>query len=258
MSMSSASERAYDRDRIVVVSGVVILLLLSWGYTLWIASEVYGGAHGAFGPHTGHWGMADLAMVLVMWIVMMTAMMVPSVSSTIVMFGEISRKHGGAAHPIAATWVFVAGYLIAWTAFSVGATGAQWGMKEAALMTSVMAAKSPLIGGAILMFAGVFQFTPMKQACLRHCRSPLAFFMSGWRYGSFGALSMGVRHGIYCIGCCWALMAVMFVGGVMNPLWLVGLALFVLVEKLMPSGARIGQAAGIALFAAGAYLIIQS
>jgi predicted metal-binding membrane protein len=241
----------------VVVSGIAILLLLSWTYTLWIASEVYGDAHGAFGPHAGRWGLADLAMVVVMWVVMMTAMMVPSVSSTIVMFGEISRKHGGAAHPVASIWVFVVGYLIAWTVFSVGATGAQWGLKEASLMTSVMEVNSPSIGGAILLSAGVFQFTPLKQACLRHCRSPLAFFMSSWRYGSLGALSMGVRHGIYCVGCCWALMAVMFVGGVMNPLWLTGLALFVLAEKLMPSGARFGQVGGIALIAAGAYLIIR-
>lgn len=254
--MPTPANRAYRRDRIVVLSGVVLLLALSWAYTLWIAGEVYG--HGALSPHAGPWGPTELLFVLVMWLVMMTAMMVPSVSPTIVMFSEFSRKQGSGDPPISWTWVFVAGYLIAWTLFSVVATGAQWGLKAGALLTPVMEVKSNFIGGAILIVAGIYQFTPLKNACLRHCRSPLSFFMSGWRQGPLGALNMGIRHGVFCVGCCWALMAVMFVGGVMNPLWLIVLALFVLVEKIAPRGVRVGQVTGVALIAAGIYLVIPS
>jgi predicted metal-binding membrane protein len=118
-----------------------------------------------------------------------------------------------------------------------------------------METKSAELGGAILISAGAFQFTSLKYACLQHCRSPFAFFMASWRPGCTGALSMGFRHGLYCVGCCWALMAVMFVGGVMNPLWLVALAVFVLIEKFAPSGCRIGQVTGALLVAAGVYMI---
>lgn len=243
------------RQRAVVVAGLACLLLLSWAYTFWIAWEVYGGAHGAFGPHAGAWGASHLIYVVAMWLVMMTAMMVPSVSPTIVMFSELSLKYGEGEQSVASTWIFVGGYLIAWAIFSVVATGAQWGLKSAAMLTHVMETKSAMLGGAILIAAGTFQFTPLKYACLQHCQSPFAFFMAGWRPGRTGALSMGFRHGLYCVGCCWALMAVMFVGGVMNPLWLVALALFVLIEKLAPSVFRVGQLAGIALITAGIYMI---
>lgn len=259
--MSTTSERLYRRDRGTIVAGIIILLALSWAYTLWIAWEVYGqgghGFHAALGPHAGPWGIAELSFVLIMWIVMMTAMMVPSVSPTMVMFSKVSRNQGDGDQAIASTWVFVAGYLVAWSVFSLVATGAQWGLNAAALLTPVMETNNGYIGGAILLVAGGFQFTSLKNACLQHCRSPLTFFMSGWRPGRLGALNMGIRHGAFCVGCCWALMAVMFVGGVMNPLWLVALAVFVLAEKVLPQGARVGQAAGIAFIAAGLYLIIR-
>lgn len=257
MPVSREGVPAYVRDRFVVMAGVALLLALSWAYTLWIAWELYGGHHGAFGPHGGVWGPTQLAYVLVMWLVMMTAMMIPSVSPTIVMFSEVARKHKDGDAALAGTWIFVSGYLIAWALFSVVATGAQWGLKVAALMTPVMETNSAIVGGVILIAAGAFQFTALKNACLQHCRSPLMFFMAGWRPGRIGALSMGFRHGLFCVGCCWALMAVMFVGGVMNPLWLVGLAVFVLVEKLAPWGGRFSQLAGLALICAGGYYIFS-
>ena len=186
---------------------------------------------------------------------MMTAMMVPSVSPTIVMFSEFSQTHKSAELSAAPTWVFIAGYLAAWNLFSVAATGAQWGLIAASLLTPIMETKSAELGGAILICSGAFQFTSLKYACLQHCRSPLAFFMASGRPGRTGALSVGFRHGLYCVGCCWALMAVMFVGGVMNPLWLVALAVVVLIEKFAPSGRRIGQVTGALLVAAGVYMI---
>jgi predicted metal-binding membrane protein len=255
MSGPDQASLVLARQRAVVIAGLAGLIMLSWAYTLWVALEVYEGAHGAFGPHAGVWDVSQLIYIAMMWMVMMTAMMVPSVSPTIVMFSEVSQKHKSAELSAAPTWVFIAGYLAAWGLFSVAATGAQWGLIAASLLTPIMETKSAELGGAILISAGAFQFTSLKYACLQHCRSPFAFFMASWRPGCTGALSMGFRHGLYCVGCCWALMAVMFVGGVMNPLWLVALAVFVLIEKFAPSGCRIGQVTGALLVAAGVYMI---
>jgi predicted metal-binding membrane protein len=155
------------------------------------------------------------------------------------------------------TTIFVLGYLVVWTTYSVAAALAQAGLHAAALMSPAMAATSPLLAGGLLVAAGVFQWTPLKRACLAGCRSPLSFLMAGWREGRGGAFVMGLRHGLYCLGCCWALMALLFVVGVMNLLWVAAIAVAVLVEKVVPRGDLVGRLAGVALVAAGLLLVAR-
>jgi predicted metal-binding membrane protein len=153
------------------------------------------------------------------------------------------------------TAIFVLAYLVVWTAFSVVAALAQAGLHTAALLSPAMAATSPFLAGGLLIAAGVFQWTPLKRACLSTCRSPMAFLMSSWREGRGGAFMMGIRHGLYCLGCCWALMALLFVAGVMNLLWVAAIAVTVLVEKIVPAGDLIGRIAGMGMIAAGLLLV---
>jgi predicted metal-binding membrane protein len=172
----------------------------------------------------------------------------------ILTFNTVHRRRREQQRPSIPTVVFVAGYLVLWTAYAAGATLAQWGLHTVALLTSTMATTST-IGGGLLIAAGVFQWTPIKRICLANCRSPLSFLMTRWREGPWGALSMGVAHGLYCVGCCWMLMALLFVAGVMNLAWVAVIAVFVLLEKVLPGGDLISRLAGIALVAAGLLLI---
>ena len=151
--------------------------------------------------------------------------------------------------------MFGLGYVTVWVGFSACAALAQWGLHQRALLSPAMAASSPYLAGAILIAAGAYQLTPWKGACLTHCRSPLGFLMTNWRDGRLGALQMGVRHGAYCLGCCWALMCVLFVVGVMSLLWVAALTGFVLLEKIGPAGAAIARVAGAAMMIAGILMI---
>ena len=157
--------------------------------------------------------------------------------------------------PVVPTAVFLLGYLLVWTGFSALATLAQWGLHSAALLSPMMVSTSSVMGGVLLLAAGIFQWTPLKNACLIHCRSPLAFLMSEWRDGKRGALLMGVKHGSYCVGCCWILMALLFVAGVMNLLWVASITAFVLIEKVVPRGELVGHVAGGVLSLAGILLV---
>ena len=151
--------------------------------------------------------------------------------------------------------IFVAGYIIVWTGFSVVATMLQWALDAAALLSPMMVSSSPALGGALLIAAGLYQWTPIKDVCLRHCRSPLAFVTTAWRPGAWGALRMGLEHGAFCVGCCWVLMGLLFVGGVMNLLWIAAIAAFVFIEKITPVSFGGGRIAGILMIAAGAAAI---
>jgi len=144
---------------------------------------------------------------------------------------------------------------VVWTAFSAVATFAQWELNRAALLSPMMVSNSPLLGGMLLIGAGVFQFTPLKRACLAHCRSPLGFFMTEWREGTRGAFLMGIRHGAFCVGCCWLLMALLFVAGVMNLLWVAAIAAYVLVEKIVPEGYWVGRAVGLCVILVGVWMV---
>jgi predicted metal-binding membrane protein len=192
-----------------------------------------------------------------MWAMMMVAMMIPSAAPMILMFATLNRRRRAQQGPLVSTTVFVLGYLLVWGGFSVGATLAQWGLHAAALLSPMLVSTSPLLGGILLMAAGIFQWTPLKSICLRQCRSPLGFMMTEWREGAWGALLMGLRHGRYCVGCCWILMALLFVAGVMNLLWVAVIAAFVLVEKVLPRGELMGRVVGGILILTGLVLLGQ-
>jgi predicted metal-binding membrane protein len=195
--------------------------------------------------------------MLVMWAAMMTVMMLPSAVQMLLFYDSIAQKRGGRATAIGPTMVFASGYLAVWLGFSTGAVLLQYALDGASLLSPAMQTTSLALAGVTLVAAGIYQWTPLKQACLRQCRSPLDFVLTYWREGNSGAFAMGLRHGLFCLGCCWVLMLLLFVGGVMNFAWIAGIALFVLVEKLAPAGHWVGKAAGLALFAWGGTLLVS-
>jgi len=201
------------------------------------------------------WGPATVLLLFVMWAVMMVAMMVPSAAPMILAFLTVNQRRRAAARPFVPVTIFILGYLAVWTAFSAVATSAEWGLHQAAMLSTTMTTTSRALNGGLLIAAGVFQWTPLKRACLKGCRSPLSFLMSEWREGYAGAFVMGLQHGAYCVGCCWFLMALLFVAGVMNLLWVAVIALFVLAEKALPKGELLARVTGIALIIAGAAMI---
>jgi len=192
-----------------------------------------------------------------MWAVMMVAMMTPSATPMILMFARLNRQRQADQTPIPATMVFLLGYLLVWISFSAVATFVQWGLHSAALLSPETISVTPLLGGILLVLAGVYQFTPLKHACLSRCLTPIGFLMTEWREGTKGALIMGMRHGIYCVGCCWLLMALLFVAGVMNLLWGALIAACALVEKTVPAGQWVSRAIGLLTIGWGAWLLIS-
>ena len=286
-------ETALKRDRILVALGLASIVLLAWGYIFYLAQGMDGmegmGGMGGMGdmagagsemsqragaPNPSAWGPVDFALMFLMWAVMMVAMMVPSAAPLLLAFAAVNRRRqspatggprlagpvGGPAggRVIVPTGVFLSGYLLVWGGFSLAATVAQWGLHSAALLSPMMSAASPLLGGGLLLAAGLFQWSPLKYACLRHCRTPLGFLTNDWREGYRGALLMGLHHGGYCLGCCWALMGLLFVLGVMNLLWIAALSAFVLAEKLVPAGPWLSRISGLGLLAWGLALIITN
>jgi predicted metal-binding membrane protein len=257
MESASSLEAIVRRDRLVVTAGLVGVTVLAWAYTIYLAWTMPGAVTGAelAMPRMHSWQVSYLPMVFVMWAVMMVAMMVPSASPLILLFAKINRTRD-AASPALPTAALVAGYVLLWTAYGAVATLAQWGLHHAALLSPSAASASPLFGGALLIAAGIFQWTPLKEACLTQCRSPLAFLMSEWREGKRGAWIMGIKHGWFCVGCCWVLMALLFVAGVMNLLWMAAITAFVLAEKLLPKGELVARAGGVVLVIAGVFVLV--
>jgi predicted metal-binding membrane protein len=197
------------------------------------------------------WSLRDAGLIFAMWTVMMAAMMLPSAGPMIEMHARISQ--GGGVERSGHTWLFAAGYLIAWTGFGAAMTAVQYPLERVRLVSDAMR-MGPFAGGLLLIVAGLYQITPLKQACLTKCRTPLGFFMTKWRPGDGGALLMGLNHGVFCIGCCWLLMALMFVGGVMNLVWAGALTIFVLLEKATPWGGAFSRAFGAVMVASGLVL----
>jgi predicted metal-binding membrane protein len=255
-------ESALRRDRAIVMAGLVALVVVAWLYLIHLArgmAEMQ--AHAAMGmamPQMRPWSDVELLFLFVMWGVMMVAMMTPSSSPMILLFAEMNRRRAVHQGPVVRTGLFIAGYLMVWTAFSAAAATAQWVLHGLALMSPMMVSTSAYLGGGLLIAAGIFQWTPLKRACLTQCRSPLGFIMTEWREGPRGALVMGIRHGVYCVGCCWVLMALLFVSGVMNLVWVAVIATFVLIEKGVPAGERVGQVAGVILVLAGIAMMIRA
>jgi predicted metal-binding membrane protein len=196
------------------------------------------------------WSATDVFFTFAMWTVMMVGMMAPSALPMLLLFAA-ARAGRGKRGVSLATLTFGLGYIAVWTGFSVSAALAQWGLHQAALLSAEMASSSGRLTGAILIAAGAYQLTPWKSRCLTLCRSPLGFLMTNWRDGTTGAFRMGFRHGAYCLGCCWALMCVLFVVGVMNLIWVATLTGFVLIEKIGPAGAIVARVAGAAMVVIG-------
>jgi predicted metal-binding membrane protein len=254
-------ESIFKRDRLIIIAALTGLTLLAWGYMAYEARAMYHtdvcccAGMKMSGPDTNVWNPATLFPLFLMWSEMMVAMMIPSAAPMILMFAMVQRKRREQERPFVPTTIFLLGYLVVWTGFSALAATAQWILHARALLSPMMVSTSPILGGIILILAGVFQWTPLKNACLTHCRSPLSFLLTDWREGKSGALLMGLKHGAYCTGCCWFLMALLFVAGVMNLWWIAIIAVFVLLEKVAPRGLFVGKIAGVLLIAWGVWLL---
>jgi predicted metal-binding membrane protein len=258
----AAVERIIRRDRLLVGLSLAVVTTLAWAYLVRDATTMDAMAaqmrmHIAMGMGDMHaWGFADWVGLFVMWAVMMVAMMLPSATPVIVLVLGVYRRRA-TPHARLAAYAFVLGYLVIWTAFSAIASLAQVGLHRLALMSPDMRLGSAAMSGIILIGAGLYQWLPIKSSCLTHCRSPLGFLTDHWREGTAGALMMGMRHGLFCVGCCWLLMALLFVVGVMNLLWVAALSAFVFIEKLARGGALVGRVAGATAALWGIYLIAR-
>ena len=252
-------ESALGHHRAPAAVLVVALSLVAWSWIIVMAHDMYGPMTGASAwMMTAVWNVPHLTLLWAMWAVMMTAMMLPSASPMLLIYGGIARREAsGASTSSRQIYALAAGYLSVWAVFSAGATALQRLLAELLVVSSMMEVTSPAVGAVLLAVAGVYQFTPMKLACLRSCRSPLAFLMSRWRAGSSGAFRMGLEHGAICLGCCWALMLLLFVGGVMNLAVIAALTAFVAFEKLTPFGARSARISGALLIAAAGWLLVS-
>ena len=257
ISHDTPIEAIIKKDRIIVISGLAGISLLAWAYMVYLAWGVQNMdiVLEMSKPQTQSWGPVDFVLTFVMWTVMMTAMMVPAATPMIVMFATINRKRSEQQGSFVSTSVFLVGYMMAWAGYSVLAVLAQWCLHTTALLSPLMTNTSPILGGVLLLTAGIFQFTPLKYACLTRCRSPLGFLLNEWQEGARGAFMMGLRNGNYCVVCCWALMALMFVAGVMNLLWMALIAAFVLVEKVVPGGQWVSRISGLLLLIWGTWML---
>ena len=223
------------RDRALVLGSLVAVIVLAWAYLILGAGiemdemDMGGGQIMMMAPPRT---VSYTALIFLMWAIMMVAMMLPSAAPTILLVTALARDR---IAPVAVP--FACGYVLVWTGFSLAATALQFGLDRAGALSETMATNSAALAGVVLIVAGGYQWTPLKQACLRHCRSPLAFLLRRWRQGAWGAVTNGMRHGLFCLGCCWMLMVLLFVGGLMNLLWIAALALLVLIEKTFPGAA---------------------
>lgn len=243
-------------ERIITPICLAIVVALCWAYLLAGAGTMQEMGGMTMPMSTWPWTLGHAVILFLMWLIMMMAMMLPSAAPVILLYGTISRR--SKAGTASGTGLFALGYVAVWACFSLFALLAQFLLEWAGLLSPMMASANTALSGALLIAAGVYQFTPLKRSCLRLCRSPLEFLTSHWRSGKFGPLQMGARHGLYCVACCWGLMLLLFVGGVMSLMWIVGLAVFVLIEKLVRGGPRLGQLAGVLLVGAGAIVLVPT
>jgi predicted metal-binding membrane protein len=240
-------EDIVQRDRLILLVGLIGVSAIAWVYTISMSVDTGHAAHHAMFAQPRAWTATDLALTFGMWTVMMLAMMLPTAAPMVLTLAKISRGQSKSADPVAPAAGFVLGYAIVLTAFSLVAAVVQWGLHQASWTTMAGESTNRVFAGAVLLGAGAFQFSRFKEACLHRCRSPLWFLMTQWQPGAVGGIKMGISHGRFCIGCCWALMALMFVGGSMNLLWTAGLAVFMLAEKALPAGRKLGRIAGAGL-----------
>lgn len=244
------------REKLVVWLALAGVIILSWAYLIAGAGTMQEMGGMTMAMSIWPWTIPHAVIMFFMWLVMMTAMMLPSATPAILLYSHIYRR--GNTGGFVAPMLFALGYMAVWAGFSVLAVLLQFLLEWTGFLSSMMEATSTALSGAILFAAGLYQVTPLKYACLRACRSPLDFLMLHWHAGKTGALKMGMWHGAYCVACCWALMLLLYVGGVMNLLWIVGITIYVLVEKLVPGGRTIAMAGGAALIVSGSLLLITS
>jgi predicted metal-binding membrane protein len=247
----------FRRDRAIVLIALVTLTGLSWVYLFYDARRMTAGICEMCMPLAHAWTLHEILIVFVMWAIMMIGMMTPSVTPAVLLFAGLNRQRRIAGRPVVSTFAFLGGYLLIWMIFSLVATLLQAWLHHAALLSPAMVSRSPALGGGLLIAAGIFQWLPIKNVCLRHCRSPLDLFIAHWREGATGAVRMGFDHGLQCAGCCWLLMALLFVAGVMNLLWVLGITLFVLVEKVTPT-IWISRIAGLAMAGWGVWMFVAT
>ena len=259
MTESGSLAFILKKDRFVVLAALVILCFLSWLYIIYLYNQMHPMDMDAFlfaMPMTSNWSWTDFVLLFLMWFVMMIAMMTLSVAPLVLIFTSINRKLQLQQNPFVSSGYLLSGYFLVWAAFSLFATILQWLLQRVSLLNPEMITTSRILGGIIFILAGVFQFTPLKNTCLNTCRSPIAFIHQYWKDGKRGALQMGMQNGIYCLGCCWILMILLFVSGIMNILWIAIISLFVLIEKVLPSKV-ISSIAGIALIAYGIVVLLR-
>ncbi|ASY64947.1 hypothetical protein SJ05684_c35320 [Sinorhizobium sojae CCBAU 05684] len=286
----SALESLLRRDRTIVAASLATLTAISWIYILWLAATMdmggmampetnmamgtdmdlpaetgrsmgtdqeAGGLASVLGLQPRPWSAVEAGVMATMWIVMMVGMMLPSATPMILLYAHVGRHSLRQGKPFASTGFFAGGYLLTWTGFALAATLGQW-LIEGTLLTPALASASRVFSGIVLMAAGLYQWTPLKDVCLSQCQAPIVFIQThgGFRRDPRGAVALGFRHGLYCVGCCWALMALLFVGGIMNVLWIAAIAAFVLIEKLVHAGRVLPRATGAVLIAAGLWQLM--
>jgi predicted metal-binding membrane protein len=244
--------------RLAILASSALLTLLAWAFVIHVARSPGMSANrmmdmpGMEMPSTG------FVELFAMWVAMMVGMMLPSVLPSVLLYARMARQRRESGRPPLPVAVFVSGYLLAWVGFSLAATLLQTRLHSALLPLAAESRAAAMGAGILLVVTGVYQWTRYKAVCLSHCRSPLGHFSAHWREGAAGALRMGAEHGLLCMGCCWLLMALLFVGGVMNPWWIAGLALLVLVEKVTPRGDLVGRLAGVGLALWGLLLLFRA
>lgn len=234
------------------------LPLVCWIWVIAMARDMYGPMSGA--SHwmmTMEWDTPRLLLLWAMWAAMMFAMMVPTAAPIVLLYARALRNRPNATRPATSIYALAAGYALVWAAFSIGATMLQRLLAVAMVLTPMMEPAMPVAAAVLLILAGVYQWTPFKNVCLRACRTPMAFLSARWRDGPAGALRMGVSHGLYCLGCCWALMLLLFAGGVMNLTVILALTIWVAVEKVAPFGEQSARLSGALLVGVGVWLLAR-
>lgn len=252
------------RDQILIATCILLIAALAWAYLMYLNSQASSArasqtAMEGMGMPTdmagGVGGVAGVLLTFTMWSVMMVGMMAPSATPMLLLFATSQARRGARGAPML-TLLFGVGYLTIWLGFSVAATLAHWTLDHAMLLSPTMAVASRRVAGALCIGAGLYQLAPLKHGCLQHCQSPVGFLLSRWREGSRGAFEMGFRHGIYCLGCCWALMALLFAVGVMNLIAVALLTVFILAERVGRGGAIISRVGGAIMIGAGLFMLI--
>jgi predicted metal-binding membrane protein len=262
--MERALEAVLRRDRWIILGALAVITALAWAYLIWFPTEgehhsiVMSGMDLAddYAPTASGSSATAFAVSSAMWVVMMVGMMTPSAAPIILLYARVGRSAEAQGKPFAPAAWFAGGYLLVWTAFGLVAALLQLQLQAMALLSPGMASSTDVFAAGLLIAAGIYQWTPLKRSCLRYCQSPLQFIQrhGGFRADAPGALALGTRHGAYCVGCCWALMLLLFAGGMMNLLWVAAIAGLVLLEKLLPFGPSIARTAGALMVASGLVL----